>query len=127
MANNRLVITGIEDYRNIPRELASAADPIIRAGADRARAKVQAAYPVVTGRLRRGVVVETRGTSDAGVADAVVRSTAPYAEIFEFGSQRAGGQRARSTFLPITATERHATTRAIVALVKAAGFTVTGE
>jgi hypothetical protein len=55
-----------------------------------------------------------------------VASTTVYAPAYEFGTQRFK-QRAHPTFLPITYEERDKTTARIVEVVKAAGFTVTGE
>lgn len=126
MANNKLVIEGIEDFRILPRELAAAAQPLVKDGAERAAARVRSAYTVITGRLRAGVKVITGRTSDPALVDYVVLSTTIYAPAYEHGTKRFN-QRAHPTFWPITYEERDKTTAKIVQVVKAAGFTVTGE
>ena len=126
MAKNKLVIEGIEDYRIMPRTLAAAVQPIVKDGAERSAARVRAAYPVITGRLRAGVKVTARTTSDPALVDYEVSNRVIYAPAYEFGTERFK-QRAHPTFLPITYEDRNKTTARIVEVVKAAGFTVTGE
>jgi HK97 gp10 family phage protein len=110
----------------MPRELADAVQPIVQAGAEHAAARVKSAYPHKTGQLRDGVKVSRRATSDPALVDYVVASTTIYAAAYEFGTQRFK-QRAHPTFLPITYEERDKTTATIVDVVRAAGFTVTGD
>jgi hypothetical protein len=120
---NQLIIGGIEDFVVLPREISSAAAPVTKAGAERARDQVRRAYPRITGRLQDGVVVTTDANTEAVIAYDV-ESTAPYAMHYEFGTHR---QRARPTFVPITNRERRAHVKAVVGIVRTAGVTVTGE
>jgi phage gpG-like protein len=127
MANNRIVITGIEDFKRLPRELRDSAAPIVRAGAEEAVARVRSAYPRITGRLQDGVRLRPRSASDPAEVVYTVESTAPYALIYEFGAASGKGQRARPTFLPITGRSRRETTDDVIDLVEQAGLTVRGN
>ena len=120
---NKLVIGGIEDFVELPREITAQTVPLTKAAAERGRDLVRRAYPRITGRLQDGVVVKSL-SGDAAVAAYDVQSTAPYALHYEFGTHR---QRARPTFVPITQRERRAHVKAVIGIVRNAGLTVTGE
>jgi len=123
---NKLVIGGLGEWLELPRELRAAADPVIKRFAEGARADVKAAYPRISGELQDGVVLVEAPGNDPGITTYTVKSTAPHAAPYEWGSQL-HGMRAHPTFLPITNQARHASTRAVIEIVKAAGFTVTGD
>lgn len=124
MANNKIVIGGIEEFAAMPREIEAKAAPLTKEGAETARERIRAAYPRITGRLQDGVVVKA-GRSGSGVTQHLVTSTAPYAMHYEFGTVH---QRARPTFYPIARREQKATTKEVVTIVRAVpGFTVTGD
>jgi hypothetical protein len=126
MAKNALVIEGINDFREIPERLSAAAGPLTKAAAERAKAAIVAAYHEITGELRAGVIIVPASTFNKAVEAYYVITTAYHAIPWEFGSQR-WNRRPRPTFLPITKRERSAQTKAVVELVRAEGFTVTGD
>jgi hypothetical protein len=123
---NKLTIGGLGEWLELPRELRAAADPVIKRFADDARADVKAAYPRITGALQDGVVLVETPSGDPAITNYIVKSTAPHAAPYEWGSQ-VHGMRAHPTFLPITNRARHAATAAVIEIVRAAGFMVTGD
>jgi hypothetical protein len=136
MAHNRLILAGLTDtFKNMGPQLAAAAAPIVRQGAERAAAAVASAYPspgvgtsgrrvyVVTGKLQRSVRVGHAPSANAARIAYKVWTDHPIAHIYEFGSVQ---QRPHPTFIPITNRERRATTAAVVDMVEAKGFIVRG-
>ena len=121
-----LTIGGIGEWLELPRELRAAADPVIKRHAEASRDRVKASYKVVTGRLRDGVIMKATPSSDPAITTYTVASTADHAAPYEWGSQTFG-TRAHHTFLTITNADRRACNQAVIAIVKAAGFTVTGD
>lgn len=133
-----LVITGMTEFRNalrhIPDELASEAVDIVTATAEGAAQEIRAAYPEgPTGNLKRRVKVE-RAESRFGAA-AIVRSQARHAHLYEWGTKRRqnrhGANRgqmpkaqAGTAMIPIAQRARSRMLRALVALVRRAGFEV---
>jgi hypothetical protein len=117
--------------RELPHELTKEASDIVNETADRAKTDIVAAYPEVTGALKRGV---KRGNiTKAFVAGAIVVSTAPHANIFEHGSQtRKTASGAPNplppgrVFVPIVVRARRAMQNKLVDLVRKAGFVVSG-
>lgn len=150
MANRtRLELDGIADLsaalRALPAELRDEAAPIVEDAVDRAAAAVRAGYPVgptkkVKGRMRpggtlkAGVSVESvTGPSNFGTA-VVLKSAAKHAWLFENGTElretKLGWKRGRmpagKVFIPIVIRERGKMREALIAFVRARGFTVRG-
>lgn len=136
MANNRLVINTAEfreALRNLPHELADEAGDIVTGAAESAKSEIVAAYPEVTGNLKRGVTVKHE-RSAFGVT-AIVKSNAQHSHLYEFGTQvrntsigaNRGAMRPRPTFIPAVQKHRRAMTNALIGLLKRAGFQVTGD
>ena len=79
MANNRIVIEGIEDYEILPRELAAAAEPLVAPPPSIGRPCAKRVSKV-SGELRGGVIVSP--WADVRSASSPITSsysTAPYA------------------------------------------------
>lgn len=106
----------------LPRDLAKQSETIMLAAANDAAKKIQARYPVVTGRLRDGVKVVNRSTELKG--HAMVTSTAPYAGAFEYG---VGRRPAGKVFVPTVIVERREAVRQVADAMTAQGATVTTE
>ena len=125
---SKLTIGGIGEWLELPKELRAAADPILKRAAEASRDRVKAAYAPSrkTGKLEAGVIVETVPYDDPAISTYIVKSTADHAAPYEWGSQTFN-TRAHHTFLPITNADRRDANRQVIALVKAAGFTVTGD
>lgn len=136
MANNRLVINTDEfrqALRDLPREMAQEASDIVTGAAEQAKSEIVAAYPEVTGNLKRGVTVKSE--QSAFGASAVVKSNARHAHLYEYGSQvrhtdigaNRGAMPARPTFVPIVVRKRKAMVQSLIGLLKRVGFTVSGD
>lgn len=136
MANNRLVINTDEfraALRNLPEELTQEAAGIVTGAAESAKSEIVAAYPEVTGNLKRGVTVKQERSS-FGVS-AVVKSNAKHSHLYEYGSQvrntsigaNRGAMPARPTFVPIVVRKRKAMYQSIIGLLRRAGFQVSGD
>jgi Bacteriophage HK97-gp10, putative tail-component len=118
--------------RHLPAELTGEAAELIRAAADGVAAEIVAAYPERTGNLRRGVRV-THETSRFGAAS-TVRNHAPHAYIFEVGTVARktaigaprGVMRPGKVFIPRAVRARRALYAAQIALLRRAGFEVSG-
>jgi hypothetical protein len=123
---NRLVIEGIDAWKDLPDQLTRQGEAEAEAAAEAAKDAVVRAYPRVTGRLQDGVIVQ-KGRSWTGGVIYWVKSTAPYAEIYEWGAASGNGQAAKSTFIPITNDGIRELKRELVAVVEAAGFQVIGD
>jgi hypothetical protein len=71
--------------RALPAELTGEASKIIQAAGNRAVLDLKRAYPVVTGKLRDRV--EVTYTQSGVSTRAVVRSRAPHAHLYEYGTE----------------------------------------
>jgi hypothetical protein len=119
--------------RRLPTELRNDALPIVVDAANRAMTAVGAAYPEVTGNLRRGLKLEQR-TSEYG-AWVRLRSTSKHAHLVEDGSvdrrhdngKDVGRMPAAHIFVPIVIRERRDMEVALIDLVRRAGFKVHGR
>lgn len=135
--STRLELQGLrelrEALRNLPSELTEEANTIIRAQAEDAKREIQNAYPRDSGNLARGVTVEMN--SSAFTANALVRSRARHAHLFEFGSQvrrtHHGASRgimpAKPTFIPVMVRKRKLLGQALRTLLQRAGLVVSGS
>jgi hypothetical protein len=113
----------VRDLAALPVTLQHGADPILLRHARASAARVQGAYPIVTGALRAGVKIVERTARGVATLYTLV-SSAPHAHLYEFGTARTAP---RATFLPITERDRRAATVDVAALVRAEGITVAGE
>lgn len=87
----RLTFEGMDDFRqglrHLPAELAAKAGQVVQATARQVHDEVQANYPRgKTGNLKSGVRVTLEGS--AIFARGIVKSTAPHAHLFEYGTTR---------------------------------------
>ena len=74
------------ELRRLPEELASDAGEVVLGAANRAEAAILARYPHgPTGNLRDGVSVH-EARADRFGAKMIVRSAAPHAHLYEYGS-----------------------------------------
>ena len=135
-----LTFTGLTELRNalrvLPETLTDDAEAIVRAHADLAEAQVIQRYPVgPTGHLRGRVYVSQAGTGTSTTA--TLRSAAPHAHLYERGTKtrrtRRGANRGRmprasreTAFVPAVIPIRARMVRALIDLVRQAGFTVGG-
>jgi len=80
-----------EALRRLPEELTGEAGHIVEGIANGAASEIRRAYPSRSGRLIGGVVV-TKFERGKVAAGAIVKSSAPHAHLFEFGtsSRRTG-------------------------------------
>jgi hypothetical protein len=121
--------------RALPADMATEAGVIVREAAETTAAQIKAVYPVgPTGNLRRGVAVsnDTRGVA----ALAIVKSRAPHAHLWEYGTQVRRTNRSFNrgrmpsptgdTLVSIAQRVRRGMYQRLVALVERAGFTVSG-
>lgn len=134
----RVVLEGFEEFRralrHLPETLAIEAADIVSAHASQAERSVEAAYPMgPTGNLRGRVSVDTtRGR--VGVT-AVLRSRAPHAHLFEFGTNRRTTQKGYNRgvmrqapeaqrLIPIAIRERRRMYEALADMLRGQGFEV---
>lgn len=75
----------VADMNGLGAELAERAKPITRAVAEQVAADIRNIYPEHTGNLRAGVRV-SQGRGAGLFVSAVVRSTAPHAHLYEYGT-----------------------------------------
>ena len=120
--------------RQLPEALAREADAIVQAHADEARRDIQSAYPEgPTGNLKRGVTKSV--DRSRFMSGAIVRSRAKHASLFEHGTRRrqtsTGANRGAmpqpqesQRFVPKAIRARARMTRALIDLVRRAGFEV---
>jgi hypothetical protein len=147
--SNALILDGWkelgEQLRALPPALVDDARAIVRDAATAAGHEIETAYPLGrTGALKRDVEVVALNDSEQGAAYKI-RSRAPHAWIVDHGTRaretkgtgrrhkyRAGINRgihpkpAREIFIPTAIRHRNVMKTRLVALVRAAGFTVTG-
>ena len=129
--------SGLEEFkqelRNLPEDLRDDAGDIVLDAANKTQQDVVDAYANVTGNLDRGVKVKVE--KSAFGAKAVVRSNAPHAHLYEFGSQarhtaigaNRGAMPPRPTLIPIAQRNRRAMWQRLMDLVASKGFRVTGR
>jgi hypothetical protein len=134
--SSKLVLEGLDGFRaalrQLPQELAQEAGDIVSGAATTAGEQIQRAYGEKTGRLRRGVKV-TQEQAQFG-ARAIVRSTAPHASIYEYGTKQRrnskganrGTMPAFHAAIPIIVGARKSMVSKLVQLVRRAGFQVEG-
>jgi hypothetical protein len=135
---NRLEWQGLTEVRqallHLPADLTSDATPIVDHATETAATSLRQAYPLgETGKLRQGVKVSVRASAAAVVGE--VKSTSPHAHLWEFGTQnrhtRKGWFRGRETphqgLVGIAVRVRRRMNEQLIALVKAAGFDVSGS
>ena len=136
----KLQIDGLSEFREalrqLPYELREEAGAIVLAIAEQAGQQIPAAYPQgPTGNLKRRVTVTKEPSSAFGVR-AVVKSRAPHASIFEFGTgprqNRAGANRGvmppaphDQAFIPIAIQARRRMVQALIQMLQRAGLVVT--
>ena len=139
-ADNRLDIN-VEEFRaallKLPEELKQEGSVIVRAHTEAAYQEIDRVYAQHerSGTLQRRLIRTIEDTGTSGTIG-TVKSQAPHAALFEFGSKngirytRTGASRgempAQPTFVPIVARERRAMNLALVDLVKQAGLVVSG-
>lgn len=134
----RVEIRGLTEFRaalrQLPDELTDEAGAIVLAHAEEAKRRAQTAYPEgPTGNLRRGVTMEQHRSKLT--SSALVRSRAKHAWLFDHGSgprrTDRGVNRGRmpqapeaQRFVPIAIRVRRNMVKALVGLVRRAGFQV---
>lgn len=138
--------------RNLPEDLAAQAAQVVRASAEQAGQETKADYPIrqtnqtpslrrhstwfPPGNLRKGVTVADKSTLVS--AAYVVRSAAPHAHLFERGTlvrrTRSGANRGAmpqanvaERMIPKVVRIRQRMVQQLIAIVRAAGFEVSGE
>jgi hypothetical protein len=116
----------IRDLQQLPTELKGDATTIVIDAAHKAQAEIVAAYPVVTGNLRRGVKVGVKVIGPEGV-NAVVRSSAPHAWLYEHGRSRWGevSDPPAPVFIPTMMRMRRAMYAQLARLLEQHGLDVT--
>ena len=131
---------GREDFlralRSLPEDLKREAAVVVEAAAEDAKRQAYFAYPQKTGNLRRGL----RVTYNAGrrfSREAILKSAAPHAHLYEFGTHGkerftdSGVSRGvmpeapeQHAFIPIAIRVRRRMTKALIEIVRKAGFVV---
>ncbi len=91
MSSVRLTFEGMNELRDglsgLPEFLALKAASVVRDTAQRVGFEVALNYPSLTGNLRRGVSMSFSGSSSVSVKG-TVRSAAPHAHLYEYGTAR---------------------------------------
>jgi hypothetical protein len=119
--------------RALPAELTVEASHIIEAAGNRAVLDLKRGYPVVTGKLRDRV--EVTFTQSGVSSRALVRSRAPHAHLYEYGTEarhtalgaNRGRMPPRHLFGATMARNRREMWNALRALLERAGLKVTGR
>ena len=135
---SKLKLEGLAELRaalrQLPEELAGEANAIVRGHAEDAAQRIKRAYPEgPTGNLRGRVTTEQNSSKFGG--SAIVRSRAPHAHLHEFGTRdrrtKKGAFRGampqapeHERMIPIAIRVRRNMVRALVDLVRRAGFLV---
>jgi hypothetical protein len=116
----------IRDLQQLPTELKGDATTIVIDAAHKAQAEIVAAYPAVTGNLKRGVKVGVEAIGPAGVS-ATVRSSAPHAWLYEHGRSRWGeiSDPPAPVFIPTMMRTRRAMYGQLARLLEQHGLSVT--
>lgn len=124
-----------KQLRALPDHLCAEAQAIVESHAHAAANAIIAAYPTVTGNLKRGVRVETTDMGRYGVG-VRLRNVAKHAYIYEVGTQGrhrfrrgkdVGPMPAGHVFLPIVIRQRRRMYGALEAMLKAEGFRTMGH
>ena len=141
--SGRVEWTGLDelraDLRRLPADLAAEGSAIVNGAAEVARAEVVAQYEahVVTGNLASHVSIGRGAAVGAFSASVILKSTAPHAHLFEFGSEARhyvtirgkkkllGQMPAANIFVPIVIRRRRKMEDALAAMVERHGLTVT--
>jgi hypothetical protein len=76
----------INQLRDLPEDMKDEATAIVLDHADYAKDDIEAAYPEVSGNLKRGLRVEHTDGGPFGVA-VILKNVSPHAYIFENGTQ----------------------------------------
>jgi hypothetical protein len=134
----QLKLSGIlelkEALANLPVQLKGQATGIVLDTAHAAADDIRNQYPIgPTGNLRKGVKVQVKEIGPVGVA-AQVRSAAPHAHLWEFGTEarhtklgwRRGRMKAppRPVFIPTMMRYRRLMYQKLAVMLEAAGLTV---
>lgn len=135
MANNRLLMSGLDELRaalrQLPETLKEEAREIVRDAAEDARIAVDAGYAkhVVTGSMRGGL--KKTDITKGLVPGALLTNTDPEANIFEHGSQIRKTRTGTSNplppgriFIPIVVRTRRDMNGKLINLVRRQGFEV---
>jgi len=143
-------LEGLAEFKqallNLPRDLQSAAAVIVNDEADAAASEIRAQYErVKTPVAMRGYkrdgghladhVTVIRSAEDGSFARAKVKSSAPHAAIYEFGTgprttkkgANRGSSPAHPTVIPVAIRRRRGMVDRIMAAIKAQGLEVPGE
>jgi len=136
-----LTFTGIQELKqalaDLPANLKGEATAVVLDNAHAAAAAIRNQYPTgATGNLRKGVKVVVKEVGPVGVA-AQVRSAAPHAHLWEFGTQARhtkmgwarGIMKAPPTpvFIPTMIRYRRLMYQKLAAIIEAQGLTVKGD
>lgn len=144
MSRNRIVWSGLDElrqeFRRMPEALTSEAVAIVTGAGEGARAEVVAAYEAHrhSGNLAAGVTLEQGRKHGQLAASVTLRSDAPYAWLFENGSEarhyvtRRGKRKllgrmpAAHLFVPIAVARRRTMYEALAAMLEEHGLRVSG-
>lgn len=136
MSACRLTFDGLEELkaalRQLPVELVEEARGVVVQRAEQAGQDIAAAYPEITGTLKRKVLVKTENS--IGGVKAVVKSGARHAHLYEFGTQarhteigaNRGAMPPGRVFIPIAQRIRRALTDDLIGIIRRAGLLVRG-
>lgn len=135
---SRVVLEGLDEFRRqlraLPENMQNEAGEIVITHAEDAKRQIETGYPEgPTGNLKRRVSVERNKSKLA--SSAIVRSRAPHAAIFEFGTKRRFTDRGANrgvmpkasdseAFIPKAIRARRRMTQALVAMLERLGFRV---
>lgn len=124
--------------RNMPENLRGKSFAIVKTTTEGAALDLKMAYPQRNygsadkrGNLRKGVKTVYPSTS---IATGIVKSTSPHAHLYEFGTQNRrtltganrGAMPPRPTAIPVFQRRRRSMNQALIEMVKAEGFEVSG-
>jgi hypothetical protein len=138
---SRLVLEGLDELRAalraLPEELAREASVIVTTQAEMAKDQIQRAYAQgPTGNLRGRVTVNQEGASNVRFgARAIVRSRAPHAHLYEYGTKNRrtskGANRGampaapeENRMIPIVVRRRRSMVAGLIEVVRRAGLIV---
>ena len=133
-----LRLTGLEELKaallKLPAEFHAEGFGYVKTATDGSAADLRAAYSAVqkSGKLARGVTTEYPSTT---VAVGRVRSRAKHSHLYEYGTQvrrtaqgwNRGAGPAHPTAIPIFRRRRDTLRGQLIAMVRRAGLTVTGD
>lgn len=137
MSGNHLRFEGLEelkaDLRRLPADLRDEGGAIVLEEGQGAATDIIAAYPEVTGHLKKGVKVEVFATPWGTTVQ--VKNVAPHAYIFENGTQvrhtalglNRGAAPPGRVFVPIVVRRRRRMYERLKDLLRSKGLTVSGN